>query len=353
MNKIFLISLLGVSLLFSCNNRETKPEKTIKDSLSIVKNFSKPVKKVALKKLIFDANQLLTPEKTLLETKLKGNLVAGVRWEDVNGGNIVFFTEAITDIPAQEGPGAADKELHAYHYKYTGEKYELVREVKDFEKNCGFEMRARFMESSITVTDLDTNGYAELTFVYRLGCTSELSPDGLKLIMLENGKKYAIRGNTTVNYGNSQVGGRTKIDSAFKNAPKVFLEFAKKIWKKNQKHNLANKARKYMIEKLIIKYGNAKLSGVEPFWSIKFNQNELVYSSPGFGDMKFEYIKVMKIVNGYRVETERLEKETTTYLRLTVTDENCNDGMSEKIYPIKIEGTFNNQKLDGCGWIKK
>lgn len=358
MKKFFLIAFGAVIMLYACNSSVNQKSNTTGNSESTeqtsinsesAKNEGNNNRVTELKKLIFDAKKLSKQEINLYKKEMKGEIVNGLRWEDNNGKNVVFFTEAVTKhAGSDDAPESADKELHAYHYKYNNDKYEIVREVKDFEKNCMFDMRARFIEESAFVTDLDKNGFAELTFVYRLGCTSELSPDGLKLIMLENGKKYAIRGNTEVDYGNENIGGETNTDEAFKEAPKEFLDFAKKIWKKNLTQSLAYTARKYMIEKLM-KYKNAKIGGVEPSWSIELNEKNFVFKKNGAEDLVFEYEYVRTIPNGFAVEGHRNEGEATAYLYFNITEENCSDGMSENNYSLKIEASFNNQKFYGCG----
>lgn len=226
--------------MLGCSN-QGNPETENPEQANLINN-EKPEnnKETKFKLLTFDKNSLSDEEISLAETKIAGNIIEGKRWEDSNGMNIIFFSKAITKNSPEILPpdGGTTIELHVYHYKKEGNKYKLVREVKDFEKNCGFENRANFVTQTIEVTDLDNDNFAEITFVYRLGCTSELSPDGLKLIMLENGEKYAIRGNTYVVYGENipAVGGETNIDKNFDDAPKRFLENAKKIWNQSQKH---------------------------------------------------------------------------------------------------------------------
>jgi len=166
-----------------------------------------------------------------------GEIVYGETWQDKNGENLLIFSEKLTSKEI-EGMSETNKELHVYHYANNGSGFKLIREVKDFQEKCLMDNRARFVENSLNITDLDNDNLAEMTFTYRLGCTSELSPDDLKLIMLENGEKYAIRGNTKVDYGGGQiVGGETNIDDQFKKAPTEFLDFAKKIWEQQQVHD--------------------------------------------------------------------------------------------------------------------
>jgi hypothetical protein len=191
-------------------------------------------------------DQTSYPLKTFEKDKMAqlsyvGEFVDGKAWTDKNGENMLIFTSKMEENPSDEYGPSTSVELYVYHYADPGNGYKLVREVKDFEKDCGFDNRAVFSKTSVSITDLDQNGYAEIIFVYRLGCTSELSPDSLKLIMLENGNKYAIRGNTLVDYGSEKAGGETSIDPEFEKAPKQFLEHARQIWTKEQEHLLVVK----------------------------------------------------------------------------------------------------------------
>jgi hypothetical protein len=57
-----------------------------------------------------------------------------------------------------------------------------------------------------------------------------VSPKVLKLIIIENGDKYIIRGTTLLNINGYKRGGEKNIDESFNNAPKVFLTNSNKIW---------------------------------------------------------------------------------------------------------------------------
>ena len=222
MNRI-IISILAVFLLFSCKNKSS--ENTKEDN----KHSNSSVFKIET----FNKSQVDG-------LNYVGELIEGKTWRDKNGENILIFTSKVQKDYTNDQMPQTNVELHVYHYIASDNGFKLLREIKDFENKCDFDNRAVFSKNSISITDIDENGYAEAIFVYRLGCTSELSPDGLKLFLLENGNKYAIRGNTIVNYGYEKVGGDTKIDEEFNKAPKSFLDYAKQIWDKEQIHESIN-----------------------------------------------------------------------------------------------------------------
>ncbi len=88
------------------------------------------------------------------------------------------------------------------------------------------------MPNSPTITDLDDNGIAESTFLYKLRCRSDVSPVQLKLIMHQGKEKYALRGETLVPTADpdKKPGGQKIIAPAFGLAPKVFLDHALHQW---------------------------------------------------------------------------------------------------------------------------
>ena len=147
-----------------------------------------------------------------------GKIVKKRIWQDSNGENIALFTRS-------------EEELFVYHYSINANHVKLLRRVYDFEKDCDdYDLFLAFIENSIKVSDLDNNNFGEITFAYKKACVSDVSPLELKLIMLENGNKFIIRGTTVIDTGNVKIGGDKNIDASFENAPDSFLLHANKIW---------------------------------------------------------------------------------------------------------------------------
>ena len=162
----------------------------------------------------------------------EGTILLGKSWNDANGENVLIFTEKNI-----EHSDSRSKYLYAYHYADS----KLLRKIQDFEEKCDISLEAKFQLNTINITDLNNNALAEITFMYRLGCTGDASPVSLKLMMLENGEKYAIRGTTLVDLdkiygGGGKLGGEKKVDASFKNAPKGFLDFANEVWESGKMH---------------------------------------------------------------------------------------------------------------------
>lgn len=152
----------------------------------------------------------------------EGELIDGRKWKDNAGLNYILFTQATV---TQDGSSSIY--FNAYHYVEMGQEIKLVRRIQDFEQECLFDITVEFLPASLYISDLDENGFAEITFMYRKGCRSDVSPLDLKLILLENGEKHAIRGTTIV----AGTGGQEKIDPSFHSANQEFLSFAEQHWK--------------------------------------------------------------------------------------------------------------------------
>ncbi|MCI0472256.1 MAG: hypothetical protein L0Y76_01590, partial [Ignavibacteria bacterium] len=173
--------------------------------------------------------------KDLLRTLLfDGKFVAGVSWQDKNGKNAVILSE--TDEKVKKGKGEYEddrrsKELYGYHFIIKDGVAEELWKVQDFIKDCEFDVTIEHIKKSLTVTDLDSNGTAETTFIYKLTCRSDVSPADMKLIMHEGKEKYAIRGEMEISLPNGdEYGGKMNPDKSFSKAPESFLKYAKKQW---------------------------------------------------------------------------------------------------------------------------
>ena len=79
-----------------------------------------------------------------------------------------------------------------------------------------------FLPESINVSDKDGDEIGEITFAYILEDFTGVIPD-LKLLILENGDKYIIRGN---------FAGKKNFDKSLKDGPNEFLNEANRVWKK-------------------------------------------------------------------------------------------------------------------------
>ena len=141
-------------------------------------------------------------------------------WHDLNGENIVLFT-------------LKNYELFVYHYVIKNDIVRQLRKVYDIEADCEYDLSLYFIDSSIVISDLDQDNYGEITFAYRKACRSDVSSSTMKLLTLENGEKYIIRGTTKISLPGYSEEGQKNIDPSFYNAPHPFLTNANRIWQAN------------------------------------------------------------------------------------------------------------------------
>ncbi len=147
--------------------------------------------------------------------KIEGEIVAGRVWTDANGENVLVLSQIKEESFSDEEGPSSETRLLAKHFVNNAGNYSLQWELNELESGCGFENRAAFSSSLLAVTDLDKNSLAEITVVYRLGCSSELSPDPLRLLLIENGKQHKISGTTIADFGEWKDGGKTFVDPSF------------------------------------------------------------------------------------------------------------------------------------------
>lgn len=153
-------------------------------------------------------------------------VLKSVQFNDKNGLNYVIAT---LEENAKDDYSA--RILIVEHFKdVPGKEPKLLRLINDFEKDCPVDNMLDLVADSFLIDDLDKNGYAEIYFLYKTGCKGDVSPSGLKLMVLENGNKAAIRGKTIIKQFNTP---REKVaDAAFMKLPKVIQDKANALWNK-------------------------------------------------------------------------------------------------------------------------
>lgn len=150
--------------------------------------------------------------------EVSGTPVAAASWDDANGQNLAVLSTSV-----EEGEAGTTTRLFAAHHVFAGGESRRLRDVDDVVEDCEFDTAAQFVtadvaqaEASATfdnprsddpalaaqvrgpleVTDVDADQIGELTFAYSLGCRSDVSPLDFKLLVLEDGERYILRGST-------------------------------------------------------------------------------------------------------------------------------------------------------------
>ena len=164
--------------------------------------------------------------------KVTGKPRAAARWTDELGVNVVVLTETARIGAASGG----SKRLYGYHFVQEGARFKQLWRIADAVTGCEFDLTLRIVPRSLSITDLDGDGTAESTFAYVGSCSSDVSPDTLKVLMHEGPRKYALRGRTRVQVGVDEEGnpeydgGDRTADAAFKGAQKPFLAHAQRVF---------------------------------------------------------------------------------------------------------------------------
>lgn len=175
--------------------------------------------------------------------EIKGTPVFAAKWNDKRGENLIVLTQT-GKFPSKSSDCVFDdhcfsSELFAYHYRLSKAAPVLVRKIHDYVRDCSLDLFVGFLKSAVSITDLDNDKIAEVAFSYRLSCRGDVSPSRMKLILLEDGLKFATRGRMTFsgldNLTEEQIKsagwGKFTLDRAFERAPRVFKDFAVKRWK--------------------------------------------------------------------------------------------------------------------------
>jgi len=169
------------------------------------------------------------------DIKYQGSVINGKRWLDKSGENIVILTttkEHSTGKKGYDDEFERAKELYGYQYVKKSDGWSQLWKINDFINNCPVDVTLEFIGGSLTITDLNSDGIGESTFLYKMACRGDVSPCDMKLIMHEGETKYAIRGTMKLFVDGSWHGGEMKVDKSFDGAPSGFLEYAKEQWNK-------------------------------------------------------------------------------------------------------------------------
>lgn len=155
---------------------------------------------------------------------VRGEFHSGVTFTDKNGTNYLLFSK-------KAARQSAMLFVEDWVVPAKGPPRNLLP-VRDLVDNCEMGgVSAIFHEAARAVTDLDGDGIAEVTFAYELACRSDVSPATYKLLVLEDGKKYILRGETTVDPGDGIImGGKFTAEPSESRWPAEFLRHARRVW---------------------------------------------------------------------------------------------------------------------------
>ncbi|MBK7433331.1 MAG: hypothetical protein IPI66_05040 [Chitinophagaceae bacterium] len=218
-----ILPLFMLFLANACNSstEKTSIKETPKDSS---RSLTNPVdtmpSSAGFALLPFDKDNLP------LKDSLQGHLVDGACWRDLDGENLVILLQTDNKMVNDQ----QNQRITAYAYKKESGAWKQKWLVQDKISGCEVDATCTFFPGSLSVTDVDHNNVGEVCFLYKLSCKGDVSPDDKKLILYEGSAKYAIRGNTILEYSGGREGGAKNIDPSFNKASKELLEYANSRW---------------------------------------------------------------------------------------------------------------------------
>ena len=142
------------------------------------------------------AMRVVTKDKLPKGIAAESKVEKAVAWTDKNGENFAVFSRRETTTKTK-GETLESGYLDVQHV-IASDPPKVLRHVKDQIEKCDGDMLVEFRDAALEVTDLDDDGIGELTFAYALTCTTDMSPAELKLLTIENGDKYILRGWTRI-----------------------------------------------------------------------------------------------------------------------------------------------------------
>jgi hypothetical protein len=217
------VILVCCCTIFGCTNQQNTVTKTDLKKDSTRTTVTTPQAETVLFTILtFDKNN------TSLKDSIKGKIIDGTFFKDAEGESTVLLTETENLYKGS----TQNKSIYAYCFTKKSDAFIKKWVVQDNIEACDFDATCEFFPGSLAATDIDSNHIAEVSFIYKLSCRSDVSPDGKKLIMYQGADKFAIRGTTILQTPAGKEGGDKKIDASFNSAPKVLLEYANKQWNK-------------------------------------------------------------------------------------------------------------------------
>lgn len=182
------------------------------------------------------ATSQLTLKKLILaevprDCEYQGDFVDAYTWKDSLGINYLVRSHEYAETKSPEGASLHSGYVFIYHYylRKTGD-YFLRLGIIDFEKNCRHSMTVQHLEKSITLTDLDKDGYGEITLMYLVDCKRREGPTMMKLLFMEDGRKFALRGLSAREYMDNDY----EPTDDFYRYPE-FLKYCSEFW---ERHNI-------------------------------------------------------------------------------------------------------------------
>jgi uncharacterized membrane protein len=83
--------------------------------------------------------------------------------------------------------------------------------------------------------------------------------------------------------------------------------------------------------------------GTEPFWSLLIDEHDITFVQPEQQPIKQPTPKVIVAFAGEVYQTPRIN--------VNIVHAQCSDGMSDRVYPDKVQVTVDGRQFNGCGGL--
>ena len=83
--------------------------------------------------------------------------------------------------------------------------------------------------------------------------------------------------------------------------------------------------------------------GTEPFWNLLIDEHDITFVQPDAQPIKQSTPKVIVGIAGEIYQTPRIN--------VNIVHAKCSDGMSDRIYPDKVQVTIDGKRFEGCGGL--
>jgi uncharacterized membrane protein len=83
--------------------------------------------------------------------------------------------------------------------------------------------------------------------------------------------------------------------------------------------------------------------GTEPFWNLLIDEHDVTFTQPDAEPIRQPVPKVIVGIAGEIYRTPRID--------VNIVHARCSDGMSDRVYPDKVQVTVDGKRFDGCGGL--
>lgn len=83
--------------------------------------------------------------------------------------------------------------------------------------------------------------------------------------------------------------------------------------------------------------------GTEPFWNLLIDEHDLTFTQPDAAPIQQ---RTPPVIHGFAGEIYQ-----TPRINVNIVHARCSDGMSDRVYPDKVQVTVDGRRFNGCGGL--